>query len=56
MLFLIRETLLINWGRGNVSVMKADKTATDKEVIKQCNDFVDCPYCKADKALKIKAA
>jgi hypothetical protein len=25
MLFLIRETLIINWGKGNISVFKAEK-------------------------------
>jgi hypothetical protein len=25
MLFLIRETLIVNWGRGNVSVFKGDE-------------------------------
>jgi len=27
MLFLIRETLIINWGKGNISVFKGDNTA-----------------------------
>lgn len=49
MLFLIRETLLINWGRGNnkISVMKQD-AASAKNEIKKCKDFIDCEYCKAE--------
>jgi hypothetical protein len=28
MLFLIRETLIVNWGRGNISILKGEnKTA-----------------------------
>lgn len=49
MLFLIRETLIINWGRGNISVMKKDgenKEDTTKELV--CRDFINCEYCKAE--------
>lgn len=55
MLFLIRETLIINWGRGNISVMKSS-SATEKKEIKEevCRDFINCEYCKADNARKRK--
>ena len=47
MLFLIRETLLINWGRGNISVLKDNNSASEKNVDKTfCRDFVNCEYCK----------
>jgi len=56
MLFLIRETLIINWGRGNISVMKSDsgaKAAASKEFKEEaCRDFINCEYCKADNARK----
>lgn len=29
MLFLIRETLIVNWGRGNISVFKSDEKTAD---------------------------
>jgi hypothetical protein len=29
MLFLIRETLIVNWGRGNISIMKGDNASKD---------------------------
>lgn len=51
MLFLIRETLIINWGRGNISVMKG---GVSDEKYDQCRDFVNCEYCKAEEALKKK--
>ena len=40
MLFLIRETLIINWGKGNISVMKGEVASVGK-----CKDFVNCQYC-----------
>jgi hypothetical protein len=54
MLFLIRETLIINWGRGNISVMKASND--EKKEIKEevCRDFINCEYCKAENAHKRK--
>jgi len=54
MLFLIRETLIIHWGKGNISVMKSDKTVIDntKEVV--CRDFINCEYCKEENARKRK--
>lgn len=56
MLFLIRETLIINWGRGNISVLKAstqgETTATtvaEGEIqIAVCRDFFNCEYCNAE--------
>jgi len=53
MLFLIRETLLINWGKGNnkISVFKKDEV---KNELKTCRDFIDCEYCKAENK-RIKA-
>jgi hypothetical protein len=50
MLFLIRETLIINWGRGNISVMTADtsKGVTKEIKIEACRDFINCEYCKID--------
>jgi len=50
MLFLIRETLLINWGKGKpkqISVFSKNETS-DKNEIKQCRDFIDCEYCAAE--------
>jgi len=49
MLFLIRETLIINWGRGNISVMKSDKP-DKKDILKEavCRDFINCEYCKEE--------
>lgn len=53
MLFLIRETLIINWGKGNISVMKKEdkdgkQTTEYKPVV--CRDFINCEYCKAENA------
>ncbi len=31
MLFLIRETLIVNWGRGNISVFKGGKDKVVEE-------------------------
>ena len=45
MLFLIRETLIIHWGKGNLSVMKKDTAGEDNGKPKACRDFVNCPYC-----------
>jgi len=44
MLFLIREKLLINYGKGNVSVM-ATSGGKKAEEGAPCRYFVDCPYC-----------
>jgi len=48
MLFLIRETLIIHWGK-NISVFDskkvADKAASPTDVV-VCKDFVNCEYCK----------
>jgi len=55
MLFLIRETLIIHWGKGNISVMKDNKSKeidNTKEVV--CRDFINCEYCKEENALKRK--
>lgn len=54
MLFLIRETLIINWGKGNISVMKKEdkdgkQTTEYKPVV--CRDFINCEYCKAENAM-----
>jgi len=54
MLFLIRETLIINWGKGNISVMKKEdkdgkQTTEFKPVV--CRDFLNCEYCKAENAM-----
>jgi len=56
MLFLIRETLIKEWGRENgevgnrISVMHAAKpmvgVISNDGKPKQCRDFVDCPRCK----------
>lgn len=54
MLFLIRETLIINWGKGNISVLKKDgkKDANEKSVAQielvKCRDFINCEYCNAE--------
>lgn len=54
MLFLIRETLLVNWGRGNISVLKATETKEEQSENEEdddddgpitCKDFVNCEYC-----------
>lgn len=44
MLFLIRETLIIHWGKGNISVMKKDGAATENNS-SACKVFVNCQYC-----------
>lgn len=60
MLFLIRETLIINWGKGNISVLKADeKDSGNKKVADTyqeivCKDFLNCEYCKKENALRKK--
>ncbi|RYY88098.1 hypothetical protein EON63_03035 [archaeon] len=56
MLFLIRETLIINWGRGNISVIKGGSdvkkegvNGKDGElVLVECRDFLNCEYCAAE--------
>jgi hypothetical protein len=55
MLFLIRETLIINWGRGNISVLKADANGKTTSVVAEgqikvakCRDFYNCEYCNAE--------
>jgi len=59
MLFLIRETLIINWGRGNISVLKAtttdESTAAATSIAEEgqikiaiCRDFFNCEYCHAE--------
>jgi hypothetical protein len=55
MLFLIRETLIIHWGK-NISVFDAkttkDASGKDKvgvvsnEVVTECKDFKNCEYCR----------
>jgi len=55
MLFLIRETLIIHWGKGNISVMKGDKDKVidnTKEVV--CRDFINCEYCKEENTRRRK--
>ena len=52
MLFLIRETLIIHWGK-NISVFDSKKK--EVKVSETCRDFVNCEYCKADKARLAKA-
>jgi len=42
MLFLIRETLIIHWGKGNISVIKGANNAKSEV----CRDFINCEYCK----------
>merc|ERR1719498_963512 len=51
-LFLIRETLIIHWGK-NISVFDSKKK--EVKVSETCRDFVNCEYCKADKARLAKA-
>lgn len=57
MLFLIRETLIINWGRGNISVLKANTahgeatttTLAEGEMkVVVCRDFFNCEYCNCE--------
>lgn len=49
MLFLIRETLIIHWGK-NISVFDSKKEATvgvkSTEVVTECKDFRNCEYCR----------
>lgn len=54
MLFLIRETLIIHWGK-NISVFDSKKKDV-KAAPESCRDFVNCEYCKADKARLAKLA
>lgn len=57
MLFLIRETLIIHWGRGNISVMKKDDAGKEKEQATEvvCKDFINCQYCNAENAARKKS-
>lgn len=50
MLFLIRETLLVNWGRdGAVSVLRADEDEeVDEDGERICRDFKNCEYCEEE--------
>lgn len=43
MLFLIRETLIIHWGKGNISVLKAEKKVESGD--DSCRDFLNCEFC-----------
>merc|ERR1712000_663746 len=43
MLFLIRETLVIHWGK-NISVFDSKKK--EAKAAESCRDFVNCEYCK----------
>jgi hypothetical protein len=43
MLFLIRETLIIHWGKGNISVLKAEKKVDNGD--DSCRDFLNCEFC-----------
>lgn len=45
MLFLIRETLIIHWGKGNISVMNKSNDVK----LTACKDFINCQYCQAGK-------
>ncbi len=56
MLFLIRETLIINWGRGNISVLKKDGEGKEEDKVKEvvCRDFINCEYCKAENEARKK--
>jgi hypothetical protein len=47
MLFLIRETLIIHWGKGNISVMKKGDEKGGKNTA--CKDFINCQYCQNGK-------
>jgi len=51
MLFLIRETLIIHWGK-NISVMNGEKAKVMSEPT-VCKDFVNCDYCVAGKNKKV---
>lgn len=56
MLFLIRETLIIHWGK-NISVFDKKSTAantTNQLELIECRDFKDCEYCKAENAIRMK--
>eukprot|EP00349_Pseudokeronopsis_sp_Brazil_P006888 CAMPEP_0202971078 /NCGR_PEP_ID=MMETSP1396-20130829/23249_1 /ASSEMBLY_ACC=CAM_ASM_000872 /TAXON_ID= /ORGANISM="Pseudokeronopsis sp., Strain Brazil" /LENGTH=171 /DNA_ID=CAMNT_0049700069 /DNA_START=453 /DNA_END=968 /DNA_ORIENTATION=- len=52
MLFLIRETLIIHWGKGNISVIKKEDKKTGESVTEYkpvvCRDFLKCEYCDAE--------
>lgn len=56
MLFLIRETLIIHWGRGNISVMKKDKDVKEEvtaDIV--CKDFINCSYCNSENEARRKS-
>jgi hypothetical protein len=57
MLFLIRETLIINWGRGNISVLKKDNEGKEKEQVNEvvCRDFINCDYCRQENEARKKS-
>lgn len=57
MLFLIRETLLINWGRGHISALKGGvEKVHDNTAEVTCKDFINCEYCAAEnKRRKLEA-
>jgi hypothetical protein len=49
MLFLIRETLILQWGKGQISVMSADagdKQKSSKGKGEGCRDFKNCEFCQ----------
>jgi hypothetical protein len=67
MLFLIRETLLVNWSKDNISVFKSsekkksEKALSSEEQLLQlteddfkCRDFINCEYCNAEKKIFLK--
>jgi len=65
MLFLIRETLLVNWSKDNISVFKKAETkgkelTTEQKLLTfteadfQCRDFINCEYCSAELKVFLK--
>lgn len=59
MLFLIRETLIIHWGKGNISVIKKTDGSTvtsDNLAPVVCKDFLNCQYCKEENKRREKEA
>jgi hypothetical protein len=52
MLFLIRETLIIHWGK-NISVFdsktKEKPGVVSTDAVAECKDFKDCEYCRTGK-------
>ena len=51
MLFLIRETLIVNWGRGNISVFNSDSGNKDGKSVANAVD-VDGSSSPSKKATK----